>query len=313
LSVNASVGTSLTGRRIAPPKPRGDRRGREPRRIGYLWILPGILFSVGVIYYAVGDTAWISTLSWDGVSPDPQSVGLNNYVQLAGDAVFWSALLHTVIFCITIIVQLVLGFLFAAVLHSRIKLAGVYKVVLFVPVVIAPAIMAPVFRQVFSPGGIVDASLGAIGLSSWEQPWLAQPSTALIVVMIISVWQWTGFSFLLYYAAMTQVDPSMLEAARLDGAGVARTLWSVVFPNVRGTTASLILLGIIGSLKTFDIPFLVTGGGPNHSSEFLATYIYQQTISESHAGYGSAIAMVLLALSVVLAIVQNRGGRAVNV
>jgi raffinose/stachyose/melibiose transport system permease protein len=277
--------------------------------VGYLWILPALTLSVGVIYYAVGDTAWISTLDWDGVSPAAKSVGLSNYTQLAHDAVFRSALLHTLIFCITIFVQIVLGFLFAATLHSRVKFAGIYKVILFVPVLIAPAVMAPVFRQIFSPSGLIDETLGAIGLSSWERAWIAQPSTALIVVMIVSIWQWTGFSFLLYYAAMTQIDQSVLEAARIDGAGAIRSLLSVVLPSLRGTTSSLVLLGVIGSLKTFDIPYLITGGGPNHASEFLATYIYTKTISESHAGYGAAIAMVLLILSVFLAILQSLRGR----
>ena len=104
------------------------------------------------------------------------------------------------------------------------RLAVVYKVILFIPVVLAPAIMAPVFRHIFAPDGQFNWLLEHIGLGSLAQPWIGQESTALPVIMAITVWQWTGLTFVLYYAAMSQIDQSVLEAARIDGAGNIRTL-----------------------------------------------------------------------------------------
>jgi ABC-type sugar transport system permease subunit len=249
-------------------------------------------------------------LDWDGTSPEPESVGLRNYDQLLHDPVFWGAVRHTVVFLVvTFVVQTVLGFIFAALLHSNIRLGTVYKVIVFVPVVLAPATMAPVFRRMFAADGPFNGLLDAIGLDAVSQPWLAQESTALPVLMAITVWQWTGVTFVLYYAAMSQVDQEVLEAARIDGAGNVRTLVSIVWPQVRGTTGALATLSVIGALKTFDIPYLVTIGGPNYATEFLGTYIYRKTIPQSHVGYGAALSMILLVLALVMALIlQVRGG-----
>ena len=118
------------------------------------------------------------------------------------------------------------------------------------------------------------------------------------VIMFITVWEWTGLTFVLYYAAMSQLSPEILEAARVDGAGNFRTLRSIVWPMCRGTTAALAVLGLIGALKTFDIPYLVTHGGPNHGTEFLGTYIYYTMAQGKHFGYAATLAIALLVLAV---------------
>ncbi len=145
-------------------------------------------------------------------------------------------------------------------LHSRVRLAVIYKVIIFVPVVLAPAIMAPVFREMFSPPGQFNSVLSHLGLGFLTQPWIGQESTALPVIMAITVWEWTGVTFVLYYAAISQIETSIIEAARLDGAGNGRIIRSIIWPSVSGTTLALATLGAIGALKTFDVPYLVSGG-----------------------------------------------------
>jgi raffinose/stachyose/melibiose transport system permease protein len=225
--------------------------------------------------------------------------------------VFWLALWHTVVFfVVTFTVQTAIGFVFAALLHSKIKLGALYKVIVFTPVVIAPATMAPVFRQMFAADGQLNWALQHVGLGFLAQPWLAQSSTALPVIMFITVWEFTGLTFVLYYAAMGQIDPETLEAARTDGASNIRALISIVWPGVRGTTVALAMLGVIGALKTFDVPYLVTIGGPNYSTEFLGTYIYRISIPQAHVGYGAALSVMLLILALLGAIaVAARAGR----
>lgn len=307
--------TSLARRGHRPPSSRAAassvrarRRRLQPR--GLPWIIPALVLSGGLIYYCIGYTGFISTLDWDGISPDPTSVGANNFVRILQDPVFWQAVQHTVVFFIvTFAVQTLLGFLFAVLLHSRVRLAVVYKVIVFVPVVLAPAIMAPVFRQLFAPDGELNWVLAHIGLGALQQPWIGQTSTALPVIMAITVWQWTGLTFVLYFAAMGQVDESVLEAARIDGAGNLRTIVSIIWPDVRGTTVALAILAAIGALKTFDIPWLVTIAGPNEATEFLGTYIYKMTIQLDHVGYAAALSVILLVVALVMAIGFQLAGR----
>jgi len=169
--------------------------------------------------------------------------------------------------------------------------------------------MAPVFRQIFAADGQFNWVLEHIGLGFIAQPWLAQSSTALPVIMSITIWEWTGLAFILYFAAMGQIDPSVLEAARIDGAGNLRTVVSIIWPGVRGTTVALLTVTAIGALKTFDVPYLVTLGGPNYATEFLGTFIYREGIPQSNVGYAAALSILLLVLALGIAVLLQVRGR----
>lgn len=269
-----------------------------------------MIVSVGVLYYCIGYTGYISTLDWDGASPEKLSVGAHNYTQLFTDPVFWKAIQHTAVFFIaTFLLQVALGMLFAVILHSKVRLRVIYKVFIFLPVVLASATMAPVFRQIFSPDGQFNGVLRTFGLGRFATVWLANPNTALMVVIAVAVWQSTGVVFVLYYAAMGQIQPEVMEAARLDGAGNITVIRSIIWPGVRGTTLAIAILTAIGSLKTFDWPFLITQGGPSYGTEFLGTQIYRVSVALSQVGYGAAISIVLLVLALGTAIVLNIVGR----
>ncbi|MCX2750065.1 sugar ABC transporter permease [Arthrobacter sp. MI7-26] len=265
---------------------------------------------MGLIFYGMGYTGYVSTLKWNGTDPDPLSVGAQNYVHAVQDPVVWQAIYHTVVyFIVTFFIQTALGVVFAVLLHSKVKLGVIYKIIIFVPVVLAPSIMAPVFRQVYGADGQFNWLLQHLGLGSLAQPWLAQSSTSLAVIISIHIWEWTGLTFVLYYAAMSQIDPEILEAARIDGAGNIRSLISIILPGVRGTTVALAMLSAISALKTFDVPWLVTIGGPNYATEFLGTLIYRVSIPESNVGYGAALSIILLVLALGMAILLQVRGR----
>lgn len=283
---------------------------RKDRRFGLPWVLPAMIVSVGVLYYCIGYTGYISTLDWDGASPQPFFIGGDNYTKLVSDPVFWKSIGHTAIFfVVTFGVQVVLGMSFAVILHSKVRLAVVYKVLIFVPVVLAPATMAPVFRQIYAPDGALNGVLQTLGLRDFTYAWLADPTAALIIVMSVAIWQSTGIVFVLYYAAMSQIDPDIIEAARLDGAGNLRVIVSIIWPGVRGTTIAIAILTAIGSLKTFDVPFLITQGGPSYATEFLGTQIYRVSVALSQVGYGAALSVVLLVLALAMAIGLKLAGR----
>jgi ABC-type sugar transport system permease subunit len=274
------------------------------------WLIPALTLSVGLIYYCIGYTGYISTLKWNGVSSNPQFVGLENYVKLAGDPVFQKTMAHVALFFVVgFAAQAVLGLGTAIMLHSRLRCATLYKIIVFIPALIAPAIMAPVHRRIFAKEGFLNWILEHVGLGRFAQPWLAQGSTALWVVIFVQIWSAVGFGFILYYAAISQIEPEVMEAARLDGAGNIRVIVSVIVPAVKPTTVALAILYAINSLKTFDIPYLVTRGGPNYASEFLGTYIYTNTVQLAKVGYAGALSIVLLVLSITAGVVFSRTSR----
>lgn len=283
---------------------------KSSRARNVVWILPAFLFLVVIIYYSIIFTFRLSTLDWDGISPNQTSVGIANFTKLFRDKIFWKCLQNTAVyFIITFVIQNSLGFVFAAMLHTTgVKLKTLYKCLIFIPNILAPATMAPVFRLLFSPQGMLQEICNKLHIPATID-WLSRPRIALFVLMGVAIWEFTGMSFILYYAAMSQIDKSILEAAELDGAGNIRTLLRIVFPACKGTTISMAMLGVIGALKTFDIPYLITVGGPNHATEFLGTYIYRTGIRQSHLGYAAALSVVLLILAVTGAFITSQIGR----
>jgi len=277
---------------------------------GYGWIAPAFVLSVGVIYFCIAYSAYISTQEWKGGSAGGTFVGFENYAEALGNPLFWGALRHTLIFFLLVsATQIGMGIVFAAMLHSQVRLAVVYKVIIFMPVVIAPAIMAPVHRAVFASDGPINWILIHIGLGDLAQPWLAQTSTSLLVVIAVQIWSTIGFAFILFYAAMGQIEPEVVEAARIDGAGNVRLLWAIVVPSVRGTIFALLILNVIAALKLFDYPYLLTRGGPVYTSDFLGTYIFREAVSLSNLGYASALAILLLILAVAISVVVSLRSR----
>ncbi|MDR1799117.1 MAG: sugar ABC transporter permease, partial [Bifidobacteriaceae bacterium] len=269
--------------------------GHPGRRLvpqGMPWLLPALVLSVGLIYYCVGYVCYISTLDWDGVSSKRDFIGLANYVKLFRDPVFWDILQHVLIFFVVgFAAEWILGLSIAVMLHSKVRFAGLYRVIVFLPALLAYAVMAPVQRHIFALDGTLNSALKAIGLDSLTRPWLADGSTTLWVVILVQTWHSVGLAFILFYAAISQIDPEILEAARLDGAGNLRVVTAVIVPGVRSTSVALAILFAINSLKTFEIPWLVTMAGPNHASEFLGTYIYQYAVQRNKMGYAGAVSV----------------------
>lgn len=307
----AARSAETTSDRTPSPRRTHGRAVGQRALVPWLYILPALILVVGVVYVGVGYTGWVATLDWSGIDDSPRSVGLDNFVAVAGDTVFWTALRHVLVFgVITIVVQMVIG-LVVAILLSGDAVRGkvVYKIVMFLPVVLAPAAVATAFRSILSPDGAFNGLLSTLLPGTVSTAWLANPDLVLYALAAINIWQWSGFSFLLYQAAISQIDKNLFEAASIDGASFLQTLRHITLPQLSGTHATLALTGCIGALKTFDIVYLTTGGGPGRSSEFLTTYIYKQVIDQYHAGYSAALSVVLLVLALTLTAIQLRAYR----
>lgn len=272
---------------------------------GLRWVIPALIVSVGLIYYSIVYSGYLSFFDWRGGRSPMTPVGFDNYAEAFADPVFWTAIRNTLIYFVVVFaVQVIGGVTFAAALHSRVFLGNVYKVIIVIPVVVAPATLAPAHIQVWQRNGTVNSILEAVGLGGLTQSWIGQSTTSLLVVIAVGCWGSIGFGFILYYGAMTQIDPEMLEAGRVDGAGNIRILWSLVIPSVRPITISLAILNLITALKLFDNVWLITQGGPANSSEFLGTMIYSETSSsDRNIGYASALSVILLVLAITAAII----------
>jgi raffinose/stachyose/melibiose transport system permease protein len=273
----------------------------------YLYILPVVLLSGVLIYFCIGFNAYASLTDWNGLTK-MNFIGLQNYIDLFQDRTFWVALQNTLVFMVvTVTIQAALGLLIAVIVKERLRGSSVFKAIFFLPIAMAPAIIATVFKYMLETNyGSLNETLRALGLLGQGDviQWLGT-DLGIWSIIIINVFQWMGFSMMIYFAALMTIPDDMYEAATLDGAGWWRRLFSITIPSLRGTTSVLVILGIVGSLKTFDIVWLTTGGGPGISSQFLTTFLYQERANRE-AGYASAIGMVILVLAFVLALIQIR-------
>jgi raffinose/stachyose/melibiose transport system permease protein len=333
--------TTTADRSAVPSLPAvagGDgtrKRRRHHRPPGLGWILPAFVLSAGLIYFCVAYVGYISLLPWNWSLGEATVVkGLESYARILDDRIFWLSLRHTLVFFVgSYVLLVVMGLILAAMLHSRVYLSTFFKIVVFVPAVIAPAIMAPVHRRVFAADGSINAILEqlgllvvtptgsrvwadwvstlltAVGLSEVTPNWI-QPATSLWVIVGAQVFGAVGIAFILFYAAMGQIEPEVLEAARVDGANNLRVLWSIIVPAMRPTLISIAILHAITSLKLFEYPYLITEGGPANSSEFLGTHIYNQMFGISNNfGYASALSVILFLLALTVSIVVSTSAR----
>lgn len=299
--------------RQTPVVKGGGRSKRRARLLpgGLRWILPAFAISVGLIYYSIIYSGYLSFFSWPGGRALMTPVGFGNYISALADPVLWTSLRNTIIyFVVVFIVQVAGGTLFAAAMHSKIRFANLYKVLVVIPVVVAPATLAPAHVEVWQSDGTVNSILGFFGLSALQQPWIGQSTTSLLVVTLVGCWGAIGYGFILIYAGMAQIDPELIEAGRLDGAGNVRVLFSIVLPSLRPIIVSLAILNFITALKLFDSPWLITQGGPAHSSEFLGTMIYAETASsDRNLGYASALSILVLIIAIAVSVFMQLRGR----
>ena len=210
-------------------------------------------------------------------------------------------------YCIgfTVVIQAGLGLLLAVILKERLRGSSFFKAIFFMPIAMAPVIIAAIFRIIMDPNvGAINEALRFLHLDFLAQSWLGDPHIALYSICAINIFEWMGFSMIIYYAGLMSISDDIYEAAKIDGCGFWNTLFRITIPNLSGTTNTLILLGIVGSLKTFDIVIQTTGGGPGRSTEFLNTYLYKAGVQLFNGGLSAAIGVMVLIIAVMLSLIQ---------
>ncbi len=280
-----------------------EREGRS----GYVFIAPtSILLAVFYLWPLI-QTVGYSFTNWNpALGTTGGFIGGQNFAHLAADSEFLQALGNTGLYVIVVVpVTLALGLVLAALLAQPFRGRAIYRTLLFVPY-IAPIVGSSlIFSYLLSPlGGIVNSTLQALGVPPigflTTEPW------ALISVMVFSIWQSVGYSMIIYSAALSNVPKNYYEAAQLDGAGAVRRFLSVSLPLVAPTTGFLSITGVIAALQVFTQVYVLTQGGPIHSSETVLYFIYQQGFVFFNGGIASAAAVILLVVGIVVAVVQLR-------
>jgi raffinose/stachyose/melibiose transport system permease protein len=245
------------------------------------------------VYYAFTD--------WDGLDPEFSFIGLRNFTAMADDADALQAVWHTLLIAVAItVIQNGVGLLLALGVNSMIKTRNVLRVLLFAPAVVTPIVTAYLWRNLLGPDGAVNSLLGAVGLSSWQQDWLGDPQLALWMIVLVVVWQFAGYSMVIFLAGLQSVPREVYEAAAIDGAGPVRRFWSVTRPLLAPAFTINLMLSIIGGIKLFDQVWALTGGGPGHATDTLSTLIYKDAFTLGEFGYSIALAVVLTLIVAVV-------------
>jgi len=293
----------------------GARRGRA-RRTGqrkvqwkaYLYILPAfVLFAVFLGVPAV-QTAQYSLYRWNGIGPSTW-VGLQNYAELLTDSVLRSSFLHAgVLIFFYAGIPVVLALLLTSVISRGARMRGmsVFRTLLFLPQVVASVVVATSWVAIYSPDGLSNQLLRLVGLDSLTRAWLGDFDTALPAVGLIGSWLGIGLCLVLFLSGVANIQPELFEAARMDGAGAAGEFFYITLPALRGQIAVALTLTVVAALKTFDLVYITTRGGPGTATTLPAFEAYNRAFNTGQVGSAAAVAMVLTALILIITVLIQK-------
>lgn len=277
------------------------------------------LFAPAFLLLLLTTTAPLVFLGWNSLQKLDLSMpwmsgfaGLDNYTKMGADPRFWNSLWLTVVYTAsTVILQVIIGLSLALLVLQIPRGQGLLRVAAILPIVLAPVVVGLFWRTlVLAPDfGLVDVVTRALGLGSHN--WLGDPQLALISVIAIHTWQWTPFAFLVLLATLATLPPDVYEAARLDRASAWQRFRYITLPLIRPAVVMVVILRTMTALSAFAAIFAATGGGPGTSTEILNLYAYRTSFTELNIGYGSALAMVLLAITLFVSWLLFRRRKAV--
>jgi len=264
-------------------------------------VLPLTIYIIIVIVPLLS-SFFYSFTDWNGFRQDYNWVAFDNFAKIFRDKLFIGAIKNTVIWMAAAIVLPVGGGLFLALLlHEGIWGANLYKSLFYLPICLSLAVIGQVWIWIYQPNwGLINTVLRLVELDHLTMAWLANPKTALAAVIIAWSWQQIGLAMVIFLAGLTSIPSELTEAAEIDGASYFKSLIHVVIPLLSPATVVIIALSIINSLKSFDIVYMMTQGGPFHTTDTLAMFMYNESFKKYYMGYGSAIAVVLFLIAMII-------------
>lgn len=269
------------------------------RRIIALYVLPSLLLLLTIVYVPIVFTGYYGLMEWDGIS-SMAFIGLDNYKLLLQDQSFWDSVGHSFLFALLSTASLAVYMLVALVLSGRIRGANLFRKIYLIPMLLSSVAIAQLWIKIYHPtNGILNNWLTSLGVQETPE-WLADPAIVLYAVFVPILWQYAGFYILIYYAALKNIPSTLIEAARIDGASSLQIAMRIKLPLIAEVIKVTIVLAVVGSLKYFDLIYVMTDGGPNGASEVMASYMYQKAFRGFDFGYASAIGFFLLLICLVL-------------
>lgn len=272
------------------------------RNISYVfYTVPALIFYALFLAYPIISAFNYSFYKWDGVSIESTFVGLANYRYIFEDKVFLQTIKNTLV-CVLVgpITQTFLALLLAVLISKVLKGKTLYRAVFYMPVILPLVAASIVWFSIYNPTfGMLNSFVRALGFQDFNQVWLGDPKTALLAVLVISIWRWTGFNIVIFMAGLQDISNEYYEAAQIDGANQWKCFWKITVPLLAPSIVINFALNLIGYLKLFDVIYVTTQGGPANSTEVLSTYIYKQAFQYNDVGMASAASVILFLLIAV--------------
>ncbi|KTR03725.1 ABC transporter permease [Aureimonas ureilytica] len=279
------------------------RKRKRLRPFYWPFVIPALAVTCAVIVFPWVFTAWMSAHSWR-LGGDTAFVGLENYARLLTDTRFWESMGHTLFYTIlSVVAPLVLGTFAAVLFDSKMPLRGVLRAIFVMPMMATPVAIALVWTMMFNPSlGVLNYLLSVVGLP--EQSWIYDQSTVIPSLVLVETWQWTPLVMLIVLGGLASLPREPYEGAEIDGANGWQKFRYITLPLIAPFMMVAVIIRSIDALKSFDIIYAMTQGGPGTASETINIYLYNVAFSYYDIGYGSAIAVVFFAVIIALSLVM---------
>jgi len=291
----------------------GPRRTRRNARlteslIGWGFISPNLILMMIFLFLPILWAIQLSLQETKGFGT-PEWVGWSNYVKLVTDPVFWQSMGNTIVFTlVTVPIELAAGLGLAVLFNSVLPARGIFRTIIVLPMVISGVASGMIAMIIFyQSNGLINKILVAMGLSPIS--WQSQGVPAMISVIIVAIWLRVGFNMIIYLAGLQSISPELYEAARIDGASRWQQFRRLTVLLVGPSTFFLLVMNVIASFQVFDLIFVMTGGGPGNSTSVLVTYAYRNGFQIREQGYGAAIGIVILIITLVFTFIQWKTSR----
>ena len=262
---------------------------------------PIAVFSI-LVLWPLFSSFFYSFTNWNGFNPNYKFVGFDNYAKIWTDRLFLNAIINTFVWMVAaILLPTLLGLGFALLIDSNVPGGKVFKSIFYLPICLSAVVVGQIWTWIYQPDwGLLNTLINFFLTEPINYPWLAKPDTSLGSVIIAWSWQQTGLSMVIYLAGLTSISEELLEVCEIEGTSTWQKIRLVLIPLLTPATVVVIALSVINSLKGFDILYIMTGGGPFHSSDTLAMHMYNESFKKYMMGYGSAISVVLFLLALII-------------
>lgn len=267
-----------------------------------VFILPSLFLFGGLLLVSIGFSVYYSTLEWSGIG-EGTFIGAQNYFEMLQDVIFQKSVKNSMLLAVlTLLLQLPFALFLALILTSGIKGEGIFRTIYFIPVTLSTVVVGQLWMKIYNPNyGVLNSFLQSAGLESLTHNWLGDVDTALYCVIAANIWQYIGYHMLLLYAAIKSIPQDIYESAQIDGATGVKAAMRITIPLILPTLKTCAIFVITGCLKAFDLIYVLTNGGPVNATEVPSSMMFNSIFVINRYGYGSAMAIFIVAECVIIA------------